>query len=175
MEKTISLLLGLTIITGCSLKTVKEKIKSIEGQDIIADNGMVVSAHPESSGIGVSILRKGGNAVDAAGNAVSATTTLNNTFGSSIIVDSAGFLLNDQMDDFSIKPGFPNMYGLIGGEANAIKPGKRMLSSMTPAIVEKRGKLFLVLGSPGGSTIPTTVFQVIVNVIDFGINIKAGR
>jgi len=110
--------------------------------------------------------------VDAAGNAVSATTTLNNTFGSGIVVDSAGFILNDQMDDFSIKPGFPNMYGLVGGEANAIKPGKRMLSSMTPAIVEKGGKLFMVLGSPGGSTIPTTVFQVIVNVIDFGMNMR---
>ncbi len=110
--------------------------------------------------------------VDAQGNAVSATTTLNNTFGSSIVVDSAGFLLNDQMDDFSVKPGFPNMYGLVGGEANAIKPGKRMLSSMTPSIVEKGGKLFLVLGSPGGSTIPTTVFQVIVNVIDFGMNLR---
>ncbi len=117
--------------------------------------------------------------VDAGGNAVSATTTLNNTFGSGIVVDSAGFLLNDQMDDFSIKPGFPNMYGLVGGEANAVEPGKRMLSSMTPAIVEKEGKLFLVLGSPGGSTIPTTVFQVIVNVLDFGMNIRqavdAGR
>ncbi|HEX7492922.1 MAG TPA: gamma-glutamyltransferase [Bacteroidales bacterium] len=116
---------------------------------------------------------------DAAGNAVSATTTLNNTFGSGIVVDSAGFLLNDQMDDFSIKPGYPNMYGLIGGDANSIRPGKRMLSSMTPSIVEKDGKLFLILGSPGGSTIPTTVFQVIVNVIDFGMNIQqavdAGR
>jgi len=117
--------------------------------------------------------------VDAGGNAVSATTTLNNTFGSSIVVDSAGFLLNDQMDDFSIKPGYPNMYGLVGGEANSVQPGKRMLSSMTPSIVEKDGKLFLVLGSPGGSTIPTTVFQVIVNVIDFGLNMQqavdAGR
>jgi gamma-glutamyltranspeptidase / glutathione hydrolase len=117
--------------------------------------------------------------VDAKGNAVSTTTTLNNTFGNSIVVDSAGFLLNDEMDDFSVKPGFPNMYGLIGGKSNAIQPGKRMLSSMTPAIVEKEGKLFLVLGSPGGSTIPTTVFQVIINVIDFGMDIAqavdAGR
>jgi gamma-glutamyltranspeptidase / glutathione hydrolase len=117
--------------------------------------------------------------VDREGNAVAATTTLNNAFGNSIVVDSAGFLLNDQMDDFSVKPGFPNMYGLVGGEANAIQPGKRMLSSMTPAIVEKEGKLLLVLGSPGGSTIPTTVFQVIVNVLEFGMNIgqavDAGR
>jgi gamma-glutamyltranspeptidase/glutathione hydrolase len=110
--------------------------------------------------------------VDAHGNAVSATTTLNDTFGSGIVVDSAGFLLNNQMDDFSVKPGFPNMYGLIGGEINSIYPGKRMLSSMTPTIVEKEGKLFLVAGSPGGSTIPTTVFQVIVNVIDFGMDIR---
>jgi gamma-glutamyltranspeptidase/glutathione hydrolase len=117
--------------------------------------------------------------VDAHGNAVSATTTLNDTFGSGIVVDSAGFLLNNQMDDFSVKPGFPNMYGLVGGEINSIYPGKRMLSSMTPTIVEKEGKLFLVAGSPGGSTIPTTVFQVIVNVIDFGMDIRvaidAGR
>jgi gamma-glutamyltranspeptidase/glutathione hydrolase len=116
---------------------------------------------------------------DEFGNAVAATTTLNNTFGCSIVVDGAGFLLNNQMDDFSVKPGFPNLYGLIGGEANSIMPGKRMLSSMTPAIIEKDGKLFVVLGSPGGSTIPTTVFQVIVNVIDFGMGIdeavNAGR
>jgi gamma-glutamyltranspeptidase/glutathione hydrolase len=117
--------------------------------------------------------------VDAAGNAVAATTTLNNTFGNSIVVDSAGFILNNQMDDFSVKPGFPNMYGLVGGEANSVQPGKRMLSSMTPSIIEREGKLFLVLGSPGGSTIPTTVFQVIVNVFDFGMSIgqavDAGR
>ncbi|MCJ7449076.1 MAG: gamma-glutamyltransferase [Bacteroidales bacterium] len=116
---------------------------------------------------------------DESGNAVAATTTLNNTFGSSIVVDGAGFLLNNQMDDFSVKPGFPNLYGLIGGEANSIKSGKRMLSSMTPTIVEKNGRLFIVLGSPGGSTIPTTVFQVIVNVIDFrmkiGEAVDAGR
>jgi gamma-glutamyltranspeptidase/glutathione hydrolase len=110
--------------------------------------------------------------VDASGNAVSATTTLNGTFGSSIVVDSAGFILNNQMDDFSIKPGFPNMFGLVGGEANSVKPGKRMLSSMTPVIVEKEGKLFLILGSPGGSTIPTSVFQVLINSIDFSMNIQ---
>lgn len=117
--------------------------------------------------------------VDAEGNAVSATTTLNGTFGSSIVVEGAGFLLNNEMDDFSVKPGSPNMYGLTGGEANAIAPGKKMLSSMTPVIVEKDGKLFMVAGSPGGSTIPTTVFQVITNVIDHGMTIQeavdAGR
>lgn len=109
--------------------------------------------------------------VDSHGNAVSATTTLNGTFGNCIVVDSAGFLLNNQMDDFSIKPGFPNMYGLVGGEANSVSPGKKILSSMTPAIVEKDGKLFMIIGSPGGSTIPTTVYQVIINVIDFGMGI----
>jgi gamma-glutamyltranspeptidase/glutathione hydrolase len=117
--------------------------------------------------------------VDGMGNAVAVTTTLNGTFGTGIVVDGAGFLLNNQMDDFSSKPGSPNMYGLVGGEANAISAGKRMLSSMTPAIIEKDGKLLMVLGSPGGSTIPTSVFQVVVNVIDYGLNIQdavdAGR
>jgi gamma-glutamyltranspeptidase / glutathione hydrolase len=117
--------------------------------------------------------------VDSKGTAVAATTTLNNTFGSGIVVDSAGFLLNNQMDDFSVKQGVPNMYGLTGSEANSIMPGKRMLSSITPVIVEKDGRLFLVAGSPGGSTIPTSVLQIIINVIDFGMNIReavdAGR
>lgn len=109
--------------------------------------------------------------VDRMGNAVSATTTLNETFGSSIVVDGAGFLLNNEMDDFSGKTGVPNMFGLTGGKANAAEPGKRMLSSMTPVIVEKDGKLFLTAGSPGGSTIPTSVLQVLINVIDYGMNI----
>jgi gamma-glutamyltranspeptidase/glutathione hydrolase len=117
--------------------------------------------------------------VDAQGNAVAATTTLNGTFGNCIVADSAGFLLNNEMDDFSVKPGVPNMYGLIGGEANSVRPGKRMLSSMTPVIVEKEGRLFMVAGSPGGSTIPTSVLQVILNVIDFGMSldeaVDAGR
>lgn len=110
--------------------------------------------------------------VDEDGNAVSATTTLNGWFGNSIVVDGAGFLLNNEMDDFSVKPGIPNMSGLTGSEANSIQPGKRMLSSMAPTIVEKDGKLFLTAGSPGSSTIPTSVLQVISNVIDYGMNIS---
>lgn len=107
--------------------------------------------------------------IDGDGNAVSVTTTLNNSFGSKTVVGGAGFFLNDEMDDFSAKPGVPNLYGAVGGEANAIAPGKRMLSSMTPTIVLKGGKPFLVLGTPGGTTIPTSVFQTIVDVIDFGL------
>lgn len=105
--------------------------------------------------------------VDRDGNAVSITTTLNNSFGSKIFVKGAGFLLNDEMDDFSSKPGVPNMFGLVGGKANSIQPNKRMLSSMTPTIIEKNGKLFMVVGTPGGSTIITSVFQTILNVIEF--------
>ncbi|MFD3001937.1 gamma-glutamyltransferase [Pontibacter toksunensis] len=103
--------------------------------------------------------------VDPMGNAISVTTTLNSNFGSLVFVDGAGFLLNNEMDDFSAKPGYPNSYGLIGGEANAIAPGKRMLSSMTPTILEKEGELYMVVGSMGGSTIITTVYQIIMNVI----------
>lgn len=110
--------------------------------------------------------------VDKDRNAVAATTTINNSYGSRIVVEGAGFLLNNEMDDFSIKPGEPNMYGLLGGEANSIAPGKRMLSSMTPAIIEKNGKLFMVVGSPGGATIITTVFQTILNVIDHGMTMQ---
>lgn len=105
--------------------------------------------------------------VDPEGNAVSITTTLNNSYGSRVFVSGAGFILNDEMDDFSVKPGVPNLYGLVGGKANAIEPNKRMLSSMTPTIVEKDHKLFMVVGTPGGSTIMTSVFQTILNVIDF--------
>ncbi len=105
--------------------------------------------------------------VDRDGNAVSITTTLNDSFGSKIFVKGAGFLLNNEMDDFSSKPGVPNMYGLIGGKANSIQPGKRMLSSMTPTIIEKDGKLFMIVGTPGGSTIMTSVFQTMLNVLEF--------
>ncbi|HEY4643164.1 MAG TPA: gamma-glutamyltransferase, partial [Bacteroidota bacterium] len=110
--------------------------------------------------------------VDNEGNVVSVTTTLNDWFGSRVVVDGAGFLLNDEMDDFSIKPGVPNMYGLVGGSANAIEPGKRMLSSMCPTIVTKDGRPFMVVGSPGGSKIITSVFQTIVHVIDYGLDVQ---
>lgn len=108
--------------------------------------------------------------IDREGNAVSVTTTLNDSYGSKTVVGGAGFLLNDEMDDFSLKPGVPNMYGALGGEANAIAPGKRMLSSMTPTLVLQGGRPYLVVGTPGGTTIPTSVFQTIVNVIDFGLS-----
>jgi gamma-glutamyltranspeptidase/glutathione hydrolase len=105
--------------------------------------------------------------VDAEGNAAAVTTTINSLFGNGVVVTGAGFLLNDEMDDFAAKPGFPNQFGLVQGESNAIEPGKRMLSSMSPTIVEdRRGRLQLVVGTPGGSTIITTVLQVISNVID---------
>ena len=105
--------------------------------------------------------------VDKEGNAVSLTTTLNGNFGSKVWLPKSGFFLNNEMNDFSIKPGVPNQFGLVGGEANAIAPGKRMLSSMTPTIVEKDGRLWLVLGTPGGATIITTVYQLILNLRDF--------
>jgi gamma-glutamyltranspeptidase / glutathione hydrolase len=108
--------------------------------------------------------------IDKDGNAVAVTTTLNNSYGSKTVVGGAGFILNDEMDDFSVKPGVPNMYGAIGGEANAIMPGKRMLSSMTPTLVLKDGMPYLVLGTPGGTTICTSVFQTIVNIIDFNMS-----
>lgn len=110
---------------------------------------------------------------DAAGNAVSVTTTLNGSYGNNIVVEGAGFLLNNEMDDFSSKPGYPNIYGLVGGEANSIQPGKRMLSSMTPTIVEKDNELYMVVGSPGGSTIITSVFQVLINVMEFGMDMQS--
>lgn len=110
--------------------------------------------------------------VDQFGNAVAVTTTLNSAFGSKVYVKEAGFFLNNQMDDFSIKPGVANVYGLVGAEANAITPEKRMLSSMSPTIVEKDGKLKMVLGSPGGSTIITSVMQNILNVIEFDMGMQ---
>ena len=109
---------------------------------------------------------------DKFGNAVSITTTINSSYGSKIVVDGAGFLLNNEMDDFSAKPGSSNQYGLIGSEANSIQPGKRMLSSMTPTIILKDNKPYIIIGSPGGSTIITTVLQVIMNCIDFDMNIR---
>jgi gamma-glutamyltranspeptidase/glutathione hydrolase len=110
--------------------------------------------------------------VDGEGNAVSITTTLNNSYGSKVFVGGAGFLLNDEMDDFSAKAGSPNLYGLIGSKANEIQPNKRMLSSMTPTIVEENGQLKMVVGTPGGSTIITSVFQVVLNTLEMGMNMQ---
>jgi gamma-glutamyltranspeptidase/glutathione hydrolase len=110
--------------------------------------------------------------VDAQGNAISATTTLNDNYGSKVYCDALGFFLNNQMDDFSAKAGVPNLYGLTGSEANSIAPGKRMLSSMTPTIVEKNEKLFMVVGTPGGSTIITSVLQTILNVSEFNMSMQ---
>ncbi len=107
---------------------------------------------------------------DKYGNCVSITTTLNGGYGCRTVVGSAGFLLNNEMDDFSVKPGVPNMYGAVGGEANSIAPGKRMLSSMTPTIALFKGKPFLILGTPGGTTITTSVFQTLIDIIEFGMS-----
>ena len=111
--------------------------------------------------------------IDPDGNAVSVTTTLNGGYGNKVVVGGAGFFLNNEMDDFSIKPGYPNMFGLVGGEANAIEPEKRMLSSMTPTIVEKDGQLQMVVGTPGGATIITSVYQTILNVLEHNMGMQA--
>lgn len=110
--------------------------------------------------------------VDQFGNAIAATTTLNDGYGSKYYCDELGFFLNNEMDDFSAKPGSPNMFGLVGNEANSIAPQKRMLSSMTPTIVEKDGKLFMVVGTPGGSTIITSVLQTILNVYEYNLSMQ---
>jgi gamma-glutamyltranspeptidase/glutathione hydrolase len=108
--------------------------------------------------------------VDGEGNAVAVTYTINGSFGAAVIAPGTGFFLNNEMDDFTIKPGMPNLYGLVQGEANAIMPGKRPLSSMSPTLVEKDGRIFLVLGSPGGSRIITTVLETILNIVDYGMS-----
>lgn len=110
--------------------------------------------------------------VDPMGNAVAVTTTLNGSYGSKVFVDKGGYFLNNEMDDFSSKPGVPNMFGLIGGKANAIAPQKRMLSAMTPTIVERDGKLAMVVGTPGGSTIITSVLQTLLNVFEYDMDIQ---
>lgn len=109
---------------------------------------------------------------DRFGNAVSVTTTINSGFGSGLVIEGCGFFMNNEMDDFSAKPGTYNQFGLLGGTANSIEPGKRMLSSMTPTIVLKKGKPFLILGTPGGSTIITAVLQVILHIIDFDMSLE---
>ena len=139
-----------------------DSLHATSSQSVFAGNFKMALEHFETTHLSV---------VDKDGNAVSVTTTLNGNFGSKVVVDGAGFFMNNEMDDFSVKPGSPNMFGLIGGDANSIQPGKRMLSSMTPTIVEKNGKLYIVVGSPGGSTIITSVFQTILNCLEWGMPI----
>src|SRR5579875_781899 len=130
------------------------------------------SSHPQPQSVPEPEHTTHYSVVDPEGNAVAVTTTLNDMFGSRVTAAGLGFLLNDEMDDFSSKPGVPNMYGLVQGPANAIGPGKRPLSAMTPTMVLKSGKLFLVLGSPGGPTIITTVANILMGVVDYGRNIQ---
>jgi gamma-glutamyltranspeptidase/glutathione hydrolase len=130
------------------------------------------SSHPQPTSVAEPDHTTHYSVVDSEGNAVSVTTTLNDAFGSRATAEGLGFLLNDEMDDFSAKAGAPNMYGLLQGPANAIGPGKRPLSAMTPTMVLKNGKLFLVLGSPGGPTIITTVANTLMGIVDYGLNIQ---
>jgi len=155
-----------------------EKLTSDSYLDIRMDNFSFEKATPSNS------LKHGAlpgyesmetthySIVDQFGNAIAVTSTLNGAYGSKLYVEELGFFLNNEMDDFSAKPGVPNMFGLIGAEANSIAPGKRMLSSMTPTIVEKDGKFWMSVGTPGGSTIITSVLQTILNVSEFGMNMQ---
>ena len=145
---------------------------AVRRPSVFSELDSYASSHPQPRSVPEPVHTTHYSVVDAEGNAVSVTTTLNDSFGSRVTAEGLGFLLNDEMDDFLSKPGVPNMYGLIQGPANAIGPGKRPLSAMTPTIVLKNGKLFLVLGSPGGPTIITTVANILIGVIDYGLNIQ---
>ena len=131
-----------------------------------------VSRHPASTPAGEYKDTTHYSIIDDAGNAVSVTYTLNDNFGTGVVAPGTGILLNNEMDDFTAKPGVPNLYGLIQGEANAIAPHKTPLSSMSPTIVVKDGKPFMVIGSPAGSRIPTITLEAIVNVVDFGMTMQ---
>ncbi|WP_317128470.1 gamma-glutamyltransferase [Hymenobacter radiodurans] len=149
---------------------VKNRMSTLE------NNGRATPSSEVQAGAGLPVYESDQTThysiVDATGNAVSCTTTLNGSYGSKVVVGGAGFLLNNEMDDFSVKAGVPNYYGLVGGTANAIEPGKRMLSSMTPTIVTQGDKLFMVVGTPGGSTIITSVLQTIIHVLDYGMTMQ---
>ncbi len=142
-------------------KRISDYKPGIAGSSRNTTAGVLVKESEETTHISIT---------DVEGNAVAVTTTLNDSYGSRTVVNGAGFLLNNEMDDFSVKPGEPNLYGAIGGAANEISPGKRMLSSMSPTIVLENDKLLLVAGTPGGTTIPTSVFQTIVNIVDFNLS-----
>lgn len=146
--------------------------KNLRRPDIFNQLERYAALHPQSAAVREPEHTTHYSVVDAEGNAVSVTTTLNDDFGSRVTAEGLGFLLNDEMDDFAAKQGVPNMFGLIQGPANAIGPEKRPLSAMTPTIVLKDGKLFLVLGSPGGPRIITTVANILIGVVDFGMNIQ---
>ncbi|STQ85877.1 gamma-glutamyltranspeptidase [Helicobacter muridarum] len=153
----------------------KNNNKAIPSKQIKAGLGIIKEGqaiNPNAKGFKEGNHTTHYSVADKWGNAVSVTYTINGSYGAMVAVEGAGFLLNNEMDDFSIKPGVPNLYGLIGNDANAIEPNKRPLSSMSPTILLKDGKLFMVVGSPGGSRIITTVLQVISNVIDHGMNIS---
>jgi gamma-glutamyltranspeptidase / glutathione hydrolase len=151
-----------TLVSAAYLKTRLARIPPIKaGKSTDIKAGVLTPASEETTHLDV---------IDAQGNAVSITTTLNGGYGNRVVVGGAGFFLNNEMDDFSIKPGVPNMYGAVGAEANAIVPGKRMLSSMSPTIVLDEGKVSLVVGTPGGTTITTSVFQTLVDMLDFGLS-----
>ncbi len=151
--------------TLTSAAYVRERMKlykpGVAGKSTDIQSGIIHGESEETTHISIS---------DQEGNAVALTTTLNGSYGSSTVAAGTGFLLNNEMDDFSVKPGVPNMYGAVGGEANAIAPGKRMLSSMTPVIVLREGKPYIVAGTPGGTTITTSVFQTLVNMLEFGLS-----
>jgi len=146
--------------------------KDLKRPAIFTELQQYASQHPQPFAVHDSPNTTHYSVVDSDGNAVAVTTTLNASFGSRVTAEGLGFLLNDEMDDFASKPGVPNLYNLIQGPANAIGPNKRPLSAMTPTIVLKDGKLFLVLGSPGGSRIITTVANILMGVIDYGMNIQ---
>jgi gamma-glutamyltranspeptidase/glutathione hydrolase len=146
--------------------------KDVKRPAIFSELETYAATHPQPLGVHESPHTTHYSVVDAAGNAVAVTTTINDWFGSRVTAEGLGFLMNDEMDDFSAKPGVPNADGLIQGAANAIGPGKRPLSSMTPTIVVRDGKTFLVLGSPGSSKIITTVANVLMGVLDYGMNIQ---
>jgi gamma-glutamyltranspeptidase/glutathione hydrolase len=146
--------------------------KNLKRPEIFAELEQYAEAHPQPLAVREAQHTTHYSVVDADGNAVSVTTTLNDDFGSRVTAEGLGFLLNDEMDDFAAKQGVPNLYGLIQGPANAIGPGKRPLSAMTPTMALKDGKLFLVLGSPGGPRIITTVANILSSVVDYGMNIQ---
>ena len=146
--------------------------KDLRRPEIFSQLEQYAAAHPQGGVIAEPDHTTHFSVVDPEGNAVAVTTTLNDTFGSRVTAEGLGFLLNDEMDDFTSKQGAPNMFGLIQGPANAIGPGKRPLSAMAPTIVLKDGRLFLVLGSPGGPRIISTVTNILMGVVDYGMNIQ---